>query len=76
MDVHLIQVDQDDLAVAHLGEELQQLLDMGGSLLRVGFTQQLLDLLPRQLRPPQDPTDAVAADGQAESLRHPLLELL
>ena len=66
--MHLIHVDQDDLAVAHLGEELQQLLDMSGSLLPVGFTQELLDLLPRQLRPSQDATDAVAADGQAEGL--------
>ncbi len=76
MDMHLIHIDQDDLAVAHPGEQLQQRVDVGGPLLRLGLAQKLLDLLPRQLRPPQDAADAVAADDQAERLEHPLLELL
>src|SRR6516165_9769298 len=74
--MHLIPIDQDDLAVAYRGEQLQQLVDVGGPLLWLGLAQPLLHLLPRQLRPSQDATDAVAAGAPAERLEYPLLELL
>src|SRR5262245_47870217 len=74
--MHLVHVDEDDLPVADPGEQGEQLPDMGGSLLRLGLAQQLLDLLPRQVSLAQDAADGVAPAAQAERLRDPLLELL
>jgi hypothetical protein len=39
VDVDLIGIDQDDLAIADAGEQLQQLFDVGGPLLRLGLAQ-------------------------------------
>src|SRR5262249_12978178 len=76
VDVDLIGIDQDDLAVARAGEQLEQLLDVGGPLLRSGLAQELLPFLPREVRPAQDPADGPAAGEPAEDLGDPLLELL
>src|SRR5262249_44301994 len=45
--MHLVPMDQDDLPGTDPGEPLQQLLDMGSALPRLGPAQPFLDLLPR-----------------------------
>src|SRR5262249_50987188 len=76
MDMHLIDVDQQNVSVTDAREQPQQLLNMGRPFLRLGLAQQLLDLLPGQLRLPQDAAEAVAPGDAAEGLQDPLLELL
>src|SRR5262245_36275228 len=74
--MHLVHVDQDDLPVTDPGEQLPELLDVGSTLLRLGLTQQLFELLPCQVGPTQDATDGAASGEQAERLEDPVLELL
>ena len=57
-------------------EQGEQLSDMGSAFLGLGLSQQLLDLLPRQLRLAQDAADGVASREQVERLEDPLLEFL
>jgi hypothetical protein len=76
MEVGLIDIDEGDLPATDALVQLPQLLDVGGPLVRVGLAQQLLDLLPRQPGPPQQPADGAAASVQAERLQQPLPEFL
>src|SRR5262249_55085743 len=75
-DMHLIDVDEEDLPVTDPGEQLQLFLDVSGAFFRLGLAQQLLDLLPRQVGPPQQAADGAAAGEKTERLEDPLLELL
>jgi hypothetical protein len=66
VDVGLVGMDQDDLPAADPGEQLQEPPDVG-ALLRLGPSQQLLDLLPRQAGLPQEAAQAATAGGSGFS---------
>src|SRR3954470_2461383 len=71
MDVRLIQIDQQVLVALRAGQHIPEPLDKGLPLLRVGPSQQLLGLLPRQLAAVQGRADRLAAAPQAEALADP-----
>src|SRR4051794_13357116 len=70
MDMRLIEIDQ---VMALIARPIQQRADLGDEslpLLRLGATEQLVRLLPRQLEPVQRPADGLAAEATAELRLH------
>ena len=70
MDVRLIEIDH---LMALIARPIQQRADLGDEslpLLRIGTTEQLAGLLPRQLEPVQCPADGLAAEAAAKLRLH------
>src|SRR4051795_7024153 len=74
MDVRLIQIDQQVLVALRAGQHIPEPLDKGLPLLRVGPSQQLLGLLPRQRAAVQDRADRLATAPQPKALADPMDE--
>ena len=70
MDVRLIEIDQVMALIARTVQQRADLSDESLPLLRIGTTQQLVGLLPRQLEPVQGAADGFAAEAAAELLPH------
>ncbi len=71
MDVRLIELDQPMSILLGTGQQILHLREERLPPLRVGPTEQLLGLLPRQLQAMQGGADRLAAAGPTEGLAHP-----
>ena len=71
MDVRLGEVDQQMPLPLGVGQPIAGPLDERQPTLRVGPTEQLLGLLPRQFQAMQGGADRLAAAGPTEGLAHP-----
>src|ERR1700759_3398525 len=70
MDMCLIEVDHVMALIARAVQQRADLRDKSLPLLRIGATEQLVGLLPRQLEPVQRTADGLAAEAAAELLPH------
>ena len=70
MDMRLIEIDHLMALIARTIQQRADLSDEGLPLLRLGTTEQLVGLLPRQLEPGQRSTDGLAAEAAAKLRLH------
>ena len=70
-----IDIEQTDFLATNPCKQLLELLDEGGTTLRVGFLEHLLAFLPTQVVSSQDSVQGTAAAGIADDLFKPASQL-